>query len=126
MVHKRDVIVSLVVVVVELLGHGDGVGELLVEGLHGVGEGDGVAGDVIQLDGGGHLVRLVVSDVIGRAARPGIQIYGDKISTTLICLILLEEPNVKLSSTAVLMKQLNFCIPNIRNENRKCVGGFKV
>ena len=74
MIHKGDVIVSLIVVVVELLRHRDGVGELLVEGLHGVGEGDGVAGDVIQLDGGGHLVRLVVSDVIGGAARPGIQI----------------------------------------------------
>ncbi len=74
MVHKGDVIVSLVVVVVELLGHGDWVRQLLVEGLHGVGEGDGVTGDVIQLDGGGHLVRLVVSDVIGRAARPAIQI----------------------------------------------------
>ena len=73
MVNKRDVIVSLIVVVVELLGHGDGVGELLVHGLHGVGEGDGVTGDVIQLDGSGHLVRLVVSDIIGGAARPGIQ-----------------------------------------------------
>ena len=74
MIHKGDVIVSLIVVVVELLRHRDGVRELLVEGLHGVGEGDGVAGYVIQLDRGGHLVRLVVSDVIGGAARPEIQI----------------------------------------------------
>ena len=121
MVNKRDVIVSLIVVVIQLLGHGDGVGELLVDGLHGVGEGDGVTGDVIQLDGGGHLVRLVVSDVIGGAARPGIQ-----ITSTHLFNLVREEPNVKLSFTAVLMKQLNFCIPNIRNENRKCVRGFKV
>ena len=123
MINKRDVIVSLIVVVVQLLGHGDRVGELLVDGLHGVGEGDGVTGDVIQLDGGGHLVRLVVSDIIGGAARPGIQITSN--STHLFNLVR-EEPNVKLSFTAVLMKQLNFCIPNIRNENRKCVRGFKV
>ena len=73
MVHKGDVIIRLIVVVVQLLGHRDGVRELLVNGLHGVGEGDGVTGDVIQLDGGGHLVRLVVSNIIGGAARPGIQ-----------------------------------------------------
>ena len=93
MVNKRDVIVSLIVVVVELLGHGDGVGELLVHGLHGVGEGDGVTGDVIQLNGGGHLVRLVVSDIIGGAARPGIQItlFGRYLVYLLICLILLEK-----------------------------------
>ena len=128
MVNKRDVIVSLIVVVVELLGHGDGVRELLVHGFHGFGEGDGVTGDVIQLDGGGHLVRLVVSDIIRGAARPGIQItlfIRYLVSTHLFNLVR-EEPNVKLSFTAVLMKQLNFCIPNIRNENRKCVRGFKV
>ena len=90
MVNKRDVIVSLIIVVVQLLGHGDGVGELLVDGLHGVGEGDGVTGDVIQLDGGGHLVRLMVSDIIGGAARPGIQITLF-VGYLLICLILLEK-----------------------------------
>ena len=90
MVNKRDVIVSLIVVVIELLRHGDGVGELLVDGLHGVREGDGVTGDVIQLDGGGHLVRLVVSDIIGGAARPGIQITLF-VRYLLICLILLEK-----------------------------------
>ena len=108
MVHKGDVIVSLVIIVVKLLRHRDGVRELLVNGLHGVGEGDGVTGDVIQLDGGGHLVRLVVSDIIGGAARPGIQV-AMKVSTHLFNLVS-KEPNIKLSFTAVLMKQLNFCI----------------
>ena len=108
MVHKGDVIVSLVIIVVKLLRHRDGVRELLVNGLHGVGEGDGVTGDVIQLDGGGHLVRLVVSDIIGRAARPGIQV-AMMVSTHLFNLVS-KEPNIKLSFTAVLMKQLNFCI----------------
>ena len=128
MVNKRDVIVSLIIVVVELLGHGDGVGELLVHGLHGVGEGDGVTGDVIQLNRGGHLVRFVVSDIIGGAARPGIQmtLFVRYLVSTHLFNLVREEPNVKLSFTAVLMKQLNFCIPNIRNENRKCVRGFKV
>ena len=108
MVHKGDVIISLVIIVVKLLRHRDGVRELLVNGLHSVGEGDGVTGDVIQLDGGGHLVRLVVSDIIGRAARPRIQV-AMRVSTHLFNLVS-KEPNIKLSFTAVLMKQLNFCI----------------
>ena len=108
MVHKGDVIVSLVIIVVKLLRHRDGVRELLVNGLHGVGEGDGVTGDVIQLDGGGHLVRLVVSDIIGGAARSGIQV-AMRVSTHLFNLVS-KEPNIKLSFSAVLMKQLNFCI----------------
>ena len=103
MVHKGDVIVSLVIIVVKLLRHRDGVRELLVDGLHGVGEGDGVTGDVIQLDGGGHLVRLVVSDIIGGAARPGIQVVAMMVSTHLFDLVS-KEPNIKLSFTAVLMK----------------------
>ena len=55
----------------------------------------------------------MVSDIIGGAARPGIQItlfVWYLVSTHLFNLVR-EEPNVKLSFTAVLMKQLNFCIP---------------
>ena len=51
----------------------------------------------------------MVSDIIGGAARSGIQV-AMRVSTTHLFNLVSKEPNIKLSFTAVLMKQLNFCI----------------